>query len=1044
MTASLPRIRMLCRAVLFVTALAPLWWFHAGLPAKTVDSFFSLHPQGQTFSGLSAWDARSSTGVASSKMPATLLDAASGVLAAVGVPLVLQEALLLCVLAAAALFGMRAFILAVLDDGRLSEIAATCAAIVWLANPFALSFVWYHQLLIEITWAILPWLLVLAVGSARGTLPVRRWVSATLLLVVLAAPGLPHAYLLSVALIMVATLAGVVLSLKPWLPALQRAVLYVITVGIGISWWLVPSLQFLRAFEAEARTGGATPAQQLAFASASAGLQNVLSLTAIPQLYQSVDATPYIPWSWMVTAFPGSLLRFVLPLVALVGFVYGLRRRGLRPLSCTLALSLIVGSFVSKGMNAPFPAANELLSRLPFGDAFRHPVDKLALTVAFPLVVFFALGIVALARQRRLRMPAAIAALIVCIWLPSPWWTANVLSTGGGLLPSAFAEMPSGYDSLGARLDAQPVGGKTVALPFSPYGETAYAWPSGVQPNLDCILGDWAPRRSFMCYDAGSMLSDRVTNTLAAGVRARDPRVFQLARLWGVDSWVLHKDWRSDYMHSSDDPESDAAFLMNVKNEDPSPELTGGAHSYRLDDGIRSLILPFKVNGVLQAPISIATIGSIRIQVNPANDGRPYVGMTKAGSSQWLAGDPLSIGQWHELRVSWRGARVTSSIDGIPQSQLFNCTPACLPIDGHSLEIDSLPRSLRTLASRSALFVLSRPIVATSASGDPLYAGAEIPAETISQAVTAETPTLLMDVRITPRAERRTTVAMLGGNALRVVALRIAGRAWIRLERPSTNESMTSAEFAVGRWHRIAIGILDDRLRMAVDGRSGESKTMCINAARVLCSLSGAVLTTVRSPSIDVRGPGLYGEPREPAQTHGMPRLAWSDSNLAFLTQAAVPLVFAASAVVSDARPFGTASALDDAARAPSSGAPAVLFGKTVPRLAPGASTTWDWVQPWELRGRLNARGNVLLVFAQTFDPGWELTINGSVPIGARHIVVDGAFNGWIIDVSGPVRWQLYYGPERAAIYGFCIGLVLAAAAVLAALPAKRRSEHGI
>ena len=98
-------------------------------------------------------------------MPA---DCSIALLQSTHLPLWMTEALFEALLAMAAVAGMY---LAARRVGRLlafdSRIAAIVAALFWVANPFALGYIWYHVLYVQLLWAALPWLGLFVLAAAE-------------------------------------------------------------------------------------------------------------------------------------------------------------------------------------------------------------------------------------------------------------------------------------------------------------------------------------------------------------------------------------------------------------------------------------------------------------------------------------------------------------------------------------------------------------------------------------------------------------------------------------------------------------------------------------------------------------------------------------------------------------------------------------------------------------------------------------------------------------------------------------------------------------
>jgi hypothetical protein len=83
------------------------------------------------------------------------LNALQGSLASLDVPLVWVQGAVLILVTTAAVAGMYRLALELLPGhphSKKNRWLAALVALLWVANPFALSFVWYQQLLIQFTW----------------------------------------------------------------------------------------------------------------------------------------------------------------------------------------------------------------------------------------------------------------------------------------------------------------------------------------------------------------------------------------------------------------------------------------------------------------------------------------------------------------------------------------------------------------------------------------------------------------------------------------------------------------------------------------------------------------------------------------------------------------------------------------------------------------------------------------------------------------------------------------------------------------------------
>jgi hypothetical protein len=61
------------------------------------------------------------------------------------------------------------------------------------------------------------------------------------------------------------------------------------------------------------------------------------------------------------------------------------------------------------------------------------------------------------------------------------------------------------------------------------------------------------------------------------------------------------------------------------------------------------------------------------------------------------------------------------------------------------------------------------------------------------------------------------------------------------------------------------------------------------------------------------------------------------------------------------------------------------------------------------------AEGPHLLVAAESWSPGWRISIKGHNTDKVTHLRVNGFENGWLVPLRGTYDARLFYGPERYA-----------------------------
>ena len=659
--------------IVAAAALAPALWFQSGLAIKSVDSFFSLNPTGHFQTSFQAWDAQMTAGEPAAPQVFALLNTVQYALVKVGLSLVAEQLVILTFLACSAVVGAFALALALLPPDLpivRRRFAAAAAGVAWIANPFALSYVWWHQTLIEVTWAVVPWIVLLLTVATRRSRPVRTFAPLVVMVSVLGAAGLGLTYLPAILLLLGATAIGLILTERNRLRALRGAAIFFVVFAVSLSWWIIPTLGVAHQVYSD-DVIGQPPLRELTLASAYSGLNNVVSLSAVLQLWAGVDNARYITWAPLVTSGVGSSLRFLLPAMAIAGLAYALGDKRSRYIGTFAALSGVVAAFGSKGLNPPFPNINLALLELPFGGVWRHPVDKLSVLLILPMCMLFAFAVGGMLRVPW-TVPVGIASsAAVCGFLAAPWWNGTVIPSASGVIPSARVQVPSSYDEIGHALAQAPPGGKTVVLPYTPDGESAFRWTNGIQPNLDCLFQDWAPKRSLLCHGTGQPNANRLIDTIAGGILKNDPRVIDLARLAGIDRWLVHEDWASNYIATAISPKAATAYLDNPLSEPPQPPIPRAGQSVALPNGTRTVVLYAYRSAPPAIEDRLLQLGSIQLQINRYDAAIPEIFFALFDSKHhlWAPGRPVVLGKWHKLALHFESGGVFLEVDGIRDQQ---------------------------------------------------------------------------------------------------------------------------------------------------------------------------------------------------------------------------------------------------------------------------------------------------------------------------------------------------------------------------------------
>jgi arabinofuranan 3-O-arabinosyltransferase len=93
---------------------------------------------------------------------------------------------------------------------------------------------------------------------------------------------------------------------------------------------------------------------------------------------------------------------------------------------------------------------------------------------------------------------------------------------------------------------------------------------------------------------------------------------------------------------------------------------------------------------------------------------------------------------------------------------------------------------------------------------------------------------------------------------------------------------------------------------------------------------------------------------------------------------------------------------------------PVGLMGVPVAGELPGVA--YERIHPGQFQVRVtNATEPFLLAVAETYAPGWRLEIKNREASEAKHVVVNGYANGWLVPWNGTYDLRIVYGPERLA-----------------------------
>jgi hypothetical protein len=74
---------------------------------------------------------------------------------------------------------------------------------------------------------------------------------------------------------------------------------------------------------------------------------------------------------------------------------------------------------------------------------------------------------------------------------------------------------------------------------------------------------------------------------------------------------------------------------------------------------------------------------------------------------------------------------------------------------------------------------------------------------------------------------------------------------------------------------------------------------------------------------------------------------------------------------------------------------------------------TWKELSPTSYEAQAYSTGTFTLVFLETYDPNWKLTVNGHAVSEADHLKTNAFANGWLLKSTGNLTIEIEYEPQK-------------------------------
>lgn len=550
---------------IFLVGLIVLFWFEDDYYLKSLDSLFGLNPSNRAFEKSYVWNDSSGLGSPNSGINTALLYYFQAVLVDL-VGLINSQKVVLYLLFTSSILSFWIFSYYFLSAKRdpTSIFSRIAPSVFYAANPFTMSFIWWHYMLLIFFWISFPLILLLIFRIARceNLKHFLRYSLLLSLLFVIFAPGLS---LLTISILIFASI--ILLAGMRYLQHIRIRIRYLLMASASVflinAWYVIPYLVTINEELnlAQERVDASSEAQ-FQVQSKYSSLQNTFRLLGFHILYQKHFEDYYYDWSTFYLNNPFMVaISILIPAFSLISAVIALvgkakKDTGRRVL--VFGLLLLIAIFLQKQGAPPLGEINQSLLGLPFGDVFRHAYDKFAiLTVfAYSVLLHSSINIVFPVIKKNLFRILALTFMAILLFTYSyPIWTGEVTFSGGKTIPSHKVVIPDEYYEFGKFMNditEDQTFTRVAVLPTTFWGEAAYNWEKGVQPNSDPLINDFLnPKFSIVQFRVsspyGNHLIDRLQGSFTPYNENMAEYVGALASI-GTRYLVFHRDWDDNFI----------------------------------------------------------------------------------------------------------------------------------------------------------------------------------------------------------------------------------------------------------------------------------------------------------------------------------------------------------------------------------------------------------------------------------------------------------------------------------------------------------------
>lgn len=532
-------------------------WFQGDYYIKNVDSFFFIDPSVQAYKSSYIWDDSNGLGSAFPSVNTVLLYHFHAILVDL-FGLVNSQKILLYLLFTSSMFSFWLFSRQILyrENNLEGSFIRMFSAIFYVANPFTMSFVWWHHLFIIFLWIAFPLILLFFFRITQSkSLQQSLYYSFFLSLVLLVlAPGL-NPVIITVMIVAIAILFFSLLIRRVTIK-LSYLGIAILVVFLTNCWYLIPYfITIEEQLHGASAMLDASSEVQFAIQSEYSTLPNTFRLLGFHILYQKHFDDYY--YEWVPFYLENSFLVFLSIAFPTLSISCLLVFRNLgnhdKNMVLTFLSLLLLGIFIQKQGAPPLEEINESLLTLPFGDIFRHAYDKFAIIVvfSFAILLLFSLRMVLSYLKNNVSKVTGAFLLAMCLAAYSyPIWTGEVIYGGGTTIPSHRVIIPTEYEEFGEFMKdvmTNQTYVRAAVLPTTFWGEAAYKWEQGIQPNTDPLLTSFVPPRiSILQFKTPSEYGNRFIDKLQLSMIPYNENMTEYVKALasvGTRYIIFHRDW---------------------------------------------------------------------------------------------------------------------------------------------------------------------------------------------------------------------------------------------------------------------------------------------------------------------------------------------------------------------------------------------------------------------------------------------------------------------------------------------------------------------